>query len=155
MLSRYTCFLIFGSSRIVNSQLNMDGYARLGDLMGTNGALAIFRRYGRLNIQNLLYLQAELNELEQELKEIAFEDGLPENRETQRYSKEWWRLARGCGQDSLQWRKCLEIRAKLQEYSADLRCNDRTSITNMPVCRQCLDARTGSLYFSTTTRSRH
>lgn len=100
----------------------MDGYPRLGTLMGANPALAIFRRYGFLNVQNLLHLQAEINELEKELQEIALEDRCSNSGERQYFSREWWKLAQAQGADSLQWRKCLELRLKLNEYSmnADL-----------------------------------
>lgn len=98
----------------------MDGYPRLARLMGSNPALAIFRRYGTLNAQNILYMQAELDQLERELQGIALEDRHSGHAEKERYSREWWRLARAQGGDSLQWNKCLEVRAKLNEYSAFL-----------------------------------
>ena len=95
----------------------MDGYPRLGRLMGESPPLAIFRRYGTLNAQNILYMQAEINELEKELQDISSEDRYSDSIEKQRYSREWWRLARAQGGDSLQWKKCLELREKLNEYS--------------------------------------
>lgn len=98
----------------------MDGYPRLAHLMGSDPALAIFRRYGSLNAQNMLYMQAELNELESELHAVASEDRFSGHTEKERYSREWWRLARAQGGDSLQWKKCLEIRTKLREYSANV-----------------------------------
>ncbi|KAL8788161.1 MAG: hypothetical protein Q9213_001800 [Squamulea squamosa] len=107
----------------------MDGYPRLARLMGSNPALAIFRRYGSLNAQNILYMQAEINELEKELQDIAREDRLSEHAERQRYSREWWRLARAQGADSLQWKKCLEVRAKLNEYSCVSPRNAETRLT--------------------------
>ena len=85
-------------------------------LMGRDPALAVFRRYGSLCAQNLLYMQAEVNELHCELKEIANDDYYAEDRERQLYSKEWGRLARARGEDSLQRSKFLEVRAKLDEY---------------------------------------
>ncbi|KAL8769329.1 MAG: hypothetical protein Q9209_004711 [Squamulea sp. 1 TL-2023] len=65
-------------------------------------------------------MQAEINKLERELQDIAREDRLSGHAERQRYSREWWRLARAQGADSLQWDKCLEIRAKLNEYNSAL-----------------------------------
>ncbi|KAL9032127.1 MAG: hypothetical protein Q9180_006684 [Flavoplaca navasiana] len=98
----------------------MDGYPRLAHLMGSDPALAIFRRYGSLNAQNLLYMQAEINELQRELQEIALEDRVSGHEEKERYSREWWRLARAQGANSLQWKKCLEIRQKLNDYNSAL-----------------------------------
>ena len=97
-------------------QPTLEGYPRLSALMGRDPALAVFRRYGSLCAQNLLYMQAEVNELHCELKEIANEDHYAEDEERKLYSKEWGRLARARGEDSLQWSKFLEVRAKLDEY---------------------------------------
>ena len=96
----------------------MEGYRPLAQMMSDSGALAIFRRYGSLIVLNLLYLQAELNELQEELKEIAEEDCKPENSHRHTFSRQWWSLANAKGQDSLQWKKFEEARAKLYEYSA-------------------------------------
>lgn len=52
---------------------------------------AIFRKFSKLNYQNLLYLQAELTHLEANLKKVADRDGGDPNREL--YSKDWWFLA--------------------------------------------------------------
>ena len=46
----------------------MEGYDRFAQFMGTHPKLAISRRFGALNLRNLLYLQAELIYLEDELK---------------------------------------------------------------------------------------
>lgn len=90
--------------------------------MGESPALTIFRRYGTLNAQNILYMQAEINELEKELQDISSEDRYSSNSEKQRFSREWWRLARAQGGDSLQWKKFLELREKLDEYSLRVYC---------------------------------
>jgi hypothetical protein len=47
------------------------GYAQLASLMGAHPEVAVFRRFGALNAQNLLYLQAELTHLELELRSTA------------------------------------------------------------------------------------
>src|SRR6266516_7333070 len=43
------------------------GYPSLSYEMGRNPEVAIIRRFGALNVQNLLYLQARLTVLEQQL----------------------------------------------------------------------------------------
>jgi hypothetical protein len=40
-----------------------NGYTKLAIQMGQYSEMAIFRRFGALNAQNLLYLQAELVQL--------------------------------------------------------------------------------------------
>ena len=47
----------------------MEGYSKLASLMGTYSDTLIFRHFGALSAQNLLYLQAELVHLEHELRE--------------------------------------------------------------------------------------
>jgi hypothetical protein len=42
----------------------MEGYPKIAQLMSQHGGLAIFRKCGSMNIQNLLYIQAELTYLE-------------------------------------------------------------------------------------------
>ena len=46
------------------------GYAKLSSLMSTDSEFAIFRKFGALNAQNLLYYQAELRRMicEQQLQ---------------------------------------------------------------------------------------
>ena len=102
----------------------MDGYHRLSQLMGSTPAVAIVRRYGTLNIQNILYMQAEISELETELQQIAVEDRFSGDPEKERFSREWWRLAGAQGGDSLQWNKWLEVRTKLDEYSTKFLCDE-------------------------------
>src|SRR4051794_2476766 len=50
------------------------GYPRVGALMGTYGEAAIFRNFGTLNMRNLLSLQAEILELQIQLRDIWQED---------------------------------------------------------------------------------
>jgi hypothetical protein len=46
----------------------MDGYAKVALLMSRHNEYGIVRRFGELNFKNLLYLQAELVELEAQLQ---------------------------------------------------------------------------------------
>jgi hypothetical protein len=95
----------------------MDGYAKIAHLMGRHTELGIFRRFGALNFQNLLYLQAKLTRLENDLKQLVQRDQAHPDREF--YSKDWWSLARTKGNDpnKRQWKKVLQIRKTLREYS--------------------------------------
>ena len=49
----------------------MEGYAKLSSVMSNDSEFAIYRKFGALNIQNLLYYQAELLGLEDDLDDIA------------------------------------------------------------------------------------
>ena len=100
----------------------MEGYAKLGLLMGEYPELAIFRRYAALNAQNILYLQAELAHLESEFRKFAQEDEISNIEKRRDYSKDWYSLQRsisnpGVEDDNGQWKTFLKIRAKLKEYS--------------------------------------
>ncbi|KAI9863298.1 MAG: hypothetical protein M1813_003740 [Trichoglossum hirsutum] len=52
----------------------MDGYDKLAAFMGDHHEMLILRRFSMLNAKNLLYLQAELVNLEAELKDIVTSD---------------------------------------------------------------------------------
>ena len=84
--------------------------------MDENPDVAIFRRFGDLNLLNLLYLQSELSWLIEDYRDILEEDVDSENSETKQFSAQWIKLVRSetCPQ---QWDKWLEIRCKLEQYS--------------------------------------
>jgi hypothetical protein len=94
-----------------------EGHAKVATMMIQYNEFAIFRKFSKLNYQNLLYLQAELMHLEANLKKLADRDGRDPNRTC--YSKDWWFLAQNEEEhDSReQWQKFLQIRNKLKEYS--------------------------------------
>ena len=87
--------------------------------MEENPDVAIFRRFGHLNLQNLLYLQSELISLSQDYYKIAQVDSSSDDTERKQFSKQWIKLARSsdCPQ---QWDKWLEIRSKLEQYSKNV-----------------------------------
>jgi hypothetical protein len=93
-----------------------DGYAKIADFMGRHAELGIFRGFDTLNMQSLLYQQAEITWLEQEFKSLA-----KSNREHPSYlyhSKDWWSLAHS--EDEVgkeQWKIAEQIQAKLEKYS--------------------------------------
>lgn len=96
----------------------MDNYHGLATLIGTHSELALFRRFAILNAKNLLYLQSELVHLEDELKFIARKDECSGDGVKQAFKFCLFDLKEASGTDQdLQWRKVLEIREKLKEYS--------------------------------------
>jgi hypothetical protein len=95
---------------------DVEGYAKVAHFMGTHDEFAIFRRFKELNIQNLLYLQAEITHLETELSEIASKD--KQHWDRRNHAHDWWSLSQGeCDDDTEQWATVLEIREKLDKYS--------------------------------------
>jgi hypothetical protein len=94
-----------------------EGYAKVATLMSHHSEFAVLRRFSKLNLQNLLYLQAELTAMETDLKRTAIRDHAVPSRET--YTKLWWDLSKAeeGDEDRDQWEMILRIRAKLKEYS--------------------------------------
>jgi hypothetical protein len=83
-------------------------YAGLAALMAENPEKAILRSFGKLNLLNLLFLQAELVHLEDDLNEAAESDNAA-------FAGDWSRLAHD--DNGLQWSIVLKIRKVLNEYS--------------------------------------
>ena len=100
----------------------MKGYAKLGLLMGEFPEVAILRRFSALSAQNLLYLQAELRQLEVDLRKHAQEDDESSHRDRKDYSLDWIAFQESGdemadeGNDGRQWETVMAIRNKLEEY---------------------------------------
>ena len=96
----------------------VSGYPKLAGQIGIRPGLSIFRRFGSLNSENLLYLQAELVLLEQALEEQQQRDRKSTNLRTCNYSTNWYQLKRSaCNGDVAQLNLVLEIRRVLKQYS--------------------------------------
>jgi hypothetical protein len=94
----------------------MEGYPKIAQLMNQHGELAIFRKFGSMNMQNLLYLQAELTYLESDYQRLAMQDEACAERPYR--SRDLWSLKQPDRDGTTkQWDKFLEIREKLKEYS--------------------------------------
>ena len=95
----------------------MDGYHRLAAVIGTDRDLAIFRRFSVLNAKSLLYMQGELTHLEAQLQAIAHEDKKSEKTADFEFCIQSLKYTHDCEDGDVQWRKVLEIRQLLKEYS--------------------------------------
>jgi hypothetical protein len=94
------------------------GYPKLSGRMGMVPEMAIFRRFGALNAQMLLYMQSELIHLEEELRKLELEDSRSEQSYKSKYSCDCFFLYTSTTEgDDRQLRLVLEIKAKLKEYS--------------------------------------
>ena len=93
------------------------GYQRLARLMGSYSETAIFRRFGHLNMLNLMYMQAELVELESSFQRICSDDAdaLTATSEFTFDFKALRASADGPYEDQL--KQLLIIQAKLASYS--------------------------------------
>ncbi|PVH77721.1 hypothetical protein DL98DRAFT_636938 [Cadophora sp. DSE1049] len=94
----------------------MEGYAKVAQLMASQEEFSIVRRFGALNMQKLLYMQAELIHLQSDLDQLSKRDVL--HGERQYHSKDWWSLSQGdSDEDVEQWQKFLDISEKLEKYN--------------------------------------
>lgn len=100
----------------------MEGYEKLAHLMANHPETAMFQRFDFLNRLNLLYLQAELVELENELKACLKNDRESADEDRRRCSSDWYFLANT--EESETWRTMLRTRSLLKEYS--------TLVSNFP-----------------------
>jgi len=113
------------------SCINMGNYVDLCSMMSKHPDVFILRAFSGLNVRNLLYYQAELLHLEQELQEIESEDQSCEESPRKRYAGDWKSLGitsidrpamdgtgtKASPRDSLQWQTFLKIREVLTKYS--------------------------------------
>lgn len=96
----------------------MEGYAKIAERMATLPSIAIYRGFSSLRAQTLLYMQAELVELEARFREQAAKDSQSPDETEKLFSRDWATLSRRVGDNQLseQWKLALEIRDKLEKY---------------------------------------
>ncbi|KAL8799911.1 MAG: hypothetical protein Q9182_005530, partial [Xanthomendoza sp. 2 TL-2023] len=96
----------------------MANYNKLATLMGDHQDLAILRRFQRLNVKSLLYMQAEILHMESELDIIELEDKRSEETPRSLLHTSVFNLKESYyTPNSAQWKHVLEIRDKLDRYS--------------------------------------
>ena len=95
----------------------MDGYAKVARLMTNHPETSCLRGFKALSFQNLLYLQAELVQLETDYEKLAVVDRASGHPKRSLYEKSYRLLSQSQkdGNDD-QYQKFLQIRAKLKEY---------------------------------------
>ncbi|KAK8121771.1 hypothetical protein PG984_010441 [Apiospora sp. TS-2023a] len=91
------------------------GYPKLADFMVEHDHVML-RQFRQLAVRDLLYLQAEICELEHDLIKQRADDANASG-ERQYYDCDWWRLHQGETRmtGGEQWKLVLQVRAKLQE----------------------------------------
>jgi hypothetical protein len=94
------------------------GYPKLAARTEVQPELAIYRRFGALNAQNLLYYQAELVDIEEKLITQQSQDNQDPKGEKQRYASNWFRLKVSAKDgDTKQLDLVMRTREILKEYS--------------------------------------
>ena len=92
-----------------------DSYAGFGALMNGNSDVAIVRKFGDLNAQNILYLQAELVTLENKLRKQEYHDRYYGEGVVRNFHHDYGILVQH--EESAQYSLLARIREKLREYS--------------------------------------
>lgn len=108
--------------------------------MGAYPEVFFLRRFGALGAQNLLYLQAELVELEHEFQECSRENERSTDTDRATFSKDWYTLAHADGGRERQWGIMLQIRQKLKEYGASYLSRLLSQIKTLILYRGCASA---------------
>ncbi|KAG4439977.1 hypothetical protein IFR05_004551 [Cadophora sp. M221] len=97
---------------------SVEGYPKLACHMKRYTQSAIYRRFGSLNSENILYMQAELVHLEKKLQRLQAEDHASSEGHRSKYSRDWyWMNNYASKEGSEQWETALTIRQKLKEYN--------------------------------------
>ncbi|KAL8932495.1 MAG: hypothetical protein Q9211_006282 [Gyalolechia sp. 1 TL-2023] len=95
----------------------MADYNKLVNLMGEHQDLAIFRRFQNLNIKTLIYMQADILHLEQELNIVEYEDKRSDDKSRASLHASFFNLKESSGErHDVQWNKVKEIQEKLGLY---------------------------------------
>ncbi|GFG18860.1 hypothetical protein IFM5058_09441 [Aspergillus udagawae] len=106
-----------GNQASTSRASKIDGYDKVAAWIASDRGLSIYRRFARLNAKNLLYLQAEIVAVAEDLREIIDEDQKSDDTKAQRFSTSVWYLK---NTPSLQWERFLELRRLLNEYNNTL-----------------------------------
>ncbi|CEN59310.1 hypothetical protein ASPCAL01762 [Aspergillus calidoustus] len=100
-----------------SARRTMHGYERLAGLMANDKGLSIFRSFKKLNAKNLLYLQAEIVNVQTELEGIIEADETSQDEDREKFSTSVCFLKEGIESGSEQWAKVLELRELLDKYN--------------------------------------
>ena len=119
LLVRITALFLQSYHPLSESSLSrkMEGYAKLSSVMSTDSEFAIYRKFGALNAQNLLYYQAQLLGLEDDLNDIASKDRSSQDSEKREFGYNWAELSQAADGKGLQLEKFMKLRKTLKEYS--------------------------------------
>lgn len=87
--------------------------------MGAYPELAIFRRFGALNLRNIMFMQAEIADLEKKYETVVAEDDRAGDPERAALARGWRDVARTGAMDdaSPRYRIVRPLRELLRDYS--------------------------------------
>lgn len=98
----------------------MEGYTKIASFMGRHPESAQVLRFSDTNLQNILYLQAEIYGLREDLRKIEAENQNSSSDDLKNFALDWYTLAStqdNDGSTNKQWQKVVQLRRLLKEYS--------------------------------------
>lgn len=97
----------------------MEGYKKIAEFMGQHPESALILRFSDINLQNILYLQAEIYGLREDLRTIEVQNQTSSSEDMKNFSLDWYTLAHTQDNDGMnqQWQKFGQLRKLLKEYS--------------------------------------
>ncbi|KAK4949757.1 hypothetical protein LTR10_011599 [Elasticomyces elasticus] len=97
----------------------MEGYAKISHFMSEHAESTMVHRFSDINLQNILYLQAEIHGLRKDLRAIEEQNQNSSSEDVKQFPLDWYTLA--CtlenGKRNKQWEKVLHLRPLLKEYN--------------------------------------
>lgn len=102
----------------------MEGYAKLAAFMSQHPESAQVLRFSEFNLQNILYIQAEIHGLLGDLRKLEAEANASPNGDSKYFATDWYTLAHtvsDAGAPNRQWQIVLRLRRLIAEYSIDPR----------------------------------
>lgn len=100
----------------------MEGYAKIASFMGKHPESAQVLCFSDINLQNILYLQAEIYGLREDLRNIEAQSQTSSSETFKSFALDWYTLSSTPDNDggmNRQWQKVLQLRKLLKEYSID------------------------------------
>ena len=103
--------------------MEVGGYAKLARFMGKHPEAAQVSRFSDLNLQNILYLQAEIHGLSDDLRKVEAQNQLSTSPDAKNFVLDWYTLANSEDENGCinrQWQIFSSLRPLLKEYSRSL-----------------------------------
>ncbi|ETS76968.1 hypothetical protein PFICI_10842 [Pestalotiopsis fici W106-1] len=99
--------------------MDTQGYTKIAAFMAEHPEDVMVRRFANLNLQNILYLQAEIVGLEKDLRALEAKNNSSEDRDRRTFALDWYTLAHmhNAPDSGQQWEKWQQLRKVLKEYN--------------------------------------
>jgi hypothetical protein len=101
--------------------IQMEGYTKIANFMGRYPESAQVLRFSDINLQSILYLQAEIYGLREDLRKLESQCNQSTSEDQKNFALDWYTLANA--QDTTQWKLVLKLRPLLKQYSTYFRAH--------------------------------